>query len=123
MAYSKFIAAFKPTVKIEAALAYDIWGVLTTQKIPGGKTVTGEYYKEYIQKYLRQAIRKKRPKLFAEGLITLHDTATPHKTCGVTSLIDLYNWEILDHPPYSPDISACDYDIFPELKENMRNSL
>ena len=26
----------------------------------------------------------------------------------------------LSHPPYSPDPSPCDYDLFPRLKENMR---
>ena len=24
------------------------------------------------------------------------------------------------HPPYSPDISPCDFDLFPKLKEDMR---
>ena len=26
----------------------------------------------------------------------------------------------MSHPPYSPDPSPCDYDLFPRLKENMR---
>ena len=25
-------------------------------------------------------------------------------------------WELLDHPPYSPDISSCDNNLFPKLK-------
>ena len=78
--------------------AYDIRDVLTTHKVPAGKTVNDEYYKGYIQKYPRPAIRKKRPELLAEGLILLHDNATPHKTGEV--LIDLYNRVILDHPPF-----------------------
>ena len=36
------------------------------------------------------------------------------------SLIDSYNSAILAHPPYSSDISPCDYDLFPKLKENIR---
>ena len=42
------------------------------------------------------------------------------KTGGVTSLIVSFNLEILDHPPFYPDLSSCGYSLFPEVKENMR---
>ena len=29
-------------------------------------------------------------------------------------------WEVLDHPPYSPDLSPPDFDLFPKLKEPLR---
>ena len=123
VAYFKRTAACKVSAKLKmfVIFAYDIRGVLTTHKVPSGKTVNGEYYKEYIQKCLRPAIRKKPPELLAEGLILLHDNATPHKAGEVTSLIDSYNWEILVHPSFSPDISLCDYNLFPKLK-NMRGT-
>ncbi len=38
----------------------------------------------------------------------------------MTSLLKANKWERLPHPAYSPDISPCDYDLFPKLKENMR---
>ena len=72
---------------------FDIRGVFTTHKVPARKTVNDEYHKRYIQNYPRLAIRKKRPELLVEGLILLNDNATPHKTCGVTLLIDSYIWE------------------------------
>jgi hypothetical protein len=28
----------------------------------------------------------------------------------------LFNWEILDHPPYSPDLAPNDYHLFPKMK-------
>ena len=43
-----------------------------------------------------------------------------HGVNGVTSLLGPYEWETLDHPTYSPDISPCDFDLFPKLKEDMR---
>ena len=51
-----------------------------SHEVPSGKRVNDEYYKEYIQKYLRPAIRKKQPELLPEGLILLHGNATQHKT-------------------------------------------
>ena len=54
-----------------------------------------------------------------EGLILLHDNATLHKMEGWTSLIDSYNWEMLDHPPF-PRTCTCNYDFLPKLQENIR---
>ena len=36
--------------------------------------------------------------------------------------MDQYGWEILRHPPYSPDLSPCDFDLFPQLKKPMRGT-
>lgn len=30
------------------------------------------------------------------------------------------NWEVLGHPPYCPDMSPPDFDLFPKVKENLR---
>ena len=72
------------------------------------------------KKTLRQAIRRKRPELLTAGPIILHDTQ--HGANGVTSLLGRYEWEPLDHPSYSPDISPCDFDLFPKPKDDMRGN-
>jgi histone-lysine N-methyltransferase SETMAR len=38
----------------------------------------------------------------------------------------MYGWQVLTHPPYSPDMSPSDFDLFPKLKkpfsgERLRN--
>jgi hypothetical protein len=33
--------------------------------------------------------------------------------------LDGYSWEVLSHPPYNPDMSSPDFDLFPKLKINM----
>jgi hypothetical protein len=37
----------------------------------------------------------------------------------VTDLLTKYEWEVLPHVPYSPDISPPDFDLFSNLKESM----
>ena len=100
--------------------AYDRHGILTSHRVESRKTIKGKYYEEYLKKTLGQAIRRKRHGLLAAGPIILHDNATPHGAVNVTFLSGRYEWEILEHPPYSPDISPCNFDVFPKIKEDMR---
>ncbi|EFN85922.1 Histone-lysine N-methyltransferase SETMAR, partial [Harpegnathos saltator] len=41
--------------------------------------------------------------------ISLHDNSQPHVAKQVKTYLKTLNWEVLSHPPYSPDIapSAC----------------
>ena len=41
---------------------------------------------------------------------------------GVTDLLFCWQWEILEHPPYSPDMGPCNYDLFAKLKEPLRGT-
>ena len=66
--------------------------------------------------------RKKRPALLNAGAMLIHDSATPHTSNPVKTVIDRYNWEILPHPSYFPDLSPCDYDLFPKLKMSLRGA-
>lgn len=106
--------------KMLMIFAYDINGVLTTHRVPHGSTVNKEYYEWYLTKILRPAIRRKRPELLRLTPLILHDNATPHKSGVVRDVFERYHWEVLKHPPYSPDLSPPDYDLFPKLKEPLR---
>ncbi|KAJ4450086.1 hypothetical protein ANN_01493 [Periplaneta americana] len=50
-----------------------------------------------------------------------HDNAPCHVAEAVAELLRRWDWEVLEHPPYSPDVSPCDYDLFPRLKEPIRS--
>jgi hypothetical protein len=58
-----------------------------------------------------------RPKLLTSGAVLPHDNATSH---GVTSLLDRYECETLDNPPYLSGINPSDFGLFPKLKVYMR---
>jgi histone-lysine N-methyltransferase SETMAR len=40
----------------------------------------------------------------------------PHTEAHTYALIKLFNWEIFDHPPYSPDLKPIDYHVFTKMK-------
>ena len=59
--------------------------------------------------------------VMVQNPIILHDNARSH-TAAVTDLLHRWQWEILEHPPYSPDMSPCDYDVSAKVKEPLRST-
>ena len=66
---------------------------------------------------LKIAVQKKRPAMFnRKNIILHHDKARPHAALGTRQKIAEVGWEILSHPPYSPDIASSDYHLFLSLQ-------
>ncbi|PNF41612.1 hypothetical protein B7P43_G10451 [Cryptotermes secundus] len=45
------------------------------------------------------------------------DNARVYAAQAVADLFDQWGWEVLYHPPYSLDLSPCDFDLIPKMKE------
>jgi hypothetical protein len=58
------------------------------------------------------AIQKKRCGLLTSGVVLLHDDARLHTAACTRALLDHFNWELFDHPPYSPDLAPGDNHLF-----------
>uniref|UniRef100_A0A3Q0T0Y3 Histone-lysine N-methyltransferase SETMAR n=1 Tax=Amphilophus citrinellus TaxID=61819 RepID=A0A3Q0T0Y3_AMPCI len=67
-------------------------------------------------KYSREAILLK----LMKGVLFHQDNAPAHKS--VVAMAAVYNcdFELVDHPPYSPDLASSDYFMLPNLKKNTR---
>jgi hypothetical protein len=48
--------------------------------------------------------------------VLLYDNTRPHTAARTNALIKLFNWEIFDHPTYSPDLAPSDYHLFIKVK-------
>jgi hypothetical protein len=46
----------------------------------------------------------------------LEDNARPHTAAHTRALLEHFNWQLLDHPPYSPDLPTNDYYLFTYLE-------
>jgi transposase len=53
--------------------------------------------------------------------IVLHDNARPHTAARTRALLEHFNWELFDHPPYSPDLAPSDYHLFTYVKSWLRS--
>jgi transposase len=50
--------------------------------------------------------------MFRKLPIILQDNARAHTADAVEDLLRRRRWVTLEHPPYSPGMSPCDYDLF-----------
>jgi histone-lysine N-methyltransferase SETMAR len=69
---------------------------------------------------VRPALRRKQPELLERGAILLQHNATPHRHRDVQNLVQRWGWEVLAHPPYSPDLTPCDYWLFSRVKKHLQ---
>ena len=77
------------------------------------ETITGERHRTQLMR-LSRALLEKRPRYEQrhEKVILQHDNARPHVSKPVKTYLETLNWEVLPHPPYSPDIAPSYYYLF-----------
>jgi transposase len=73
-------------------------------------------YRETLKK-LHMAIQNKRRGMLTYGVVLLHDNAGQHTAARTRVMLEHFNWELFDQPPYSPDIAPSDYHLFTYLKK------
>jgi len=112
---------FKQTLsagKVMATVFWDRKGLLLCEFMPTGTTITADRYCQTL-KNLRRAIQNKRRGMLTKGIRFHHDNARPHTARVTTALIKDFGWDIILHPPYSPDVAPSDFHLFPDLKKHL----
>lgn len=101
------------TKKVMLTLFFDCKGPVLVNFTPHGSTITAVSYCDVLRR-LRRALRDKRPG--GGPVILLHDNARPHTANASVATVRQFGWELLPHPPYSPDLAPCDFHVFGPLK-------
>ena len=79
-----------------------------------------QFYQEVLV-HLRDAVRKKRPELWAKQTWILHhDNALAHASLLIRSYLAKHQTSVVLHPPYSPDLAPADFFLFPKLKTALK---
>jgi transposase len=54
--------------------------------------------------------------------LLLHDNPRPHTARATIDALEALKFEVLSHPPYSPDLAPCDFHFFPHLKRDLKGT-
>ena len=73
-------------------------------------------YSEMLCDKLKPVIWSEWRGLLSEGAVLLHNNAHSHTAAQTVETLKKLNFEVLEHPPYSPDLAHLDYHLFGRLK-------
>jgi len=96
-----------------------VWDTQRVVLLPPGHTVDVDYYCTLLHDRLLPAIRRKRPGLMKTGPILQHDNAPAHRARQTIEKVEEMDLELLQHPPYNPDLAPSDFHLFEPLKESL----
>lgn len=105
--------------KIMLSVWWDYKGIIYYELLPSDRTIDSTVYCSQLTK-LNQAIRSKRPELAnRKGVVFHHDNARPHTSLTTRNKLLRLGWDVLPHPPYSPDLAPSDYHLFRSLQNSL----
>ena len=104
--------------KIMLLLFFDYRGPLTIDFLEPNATVNANRYVETLTK-LKADIHNKR-RVGGKPTFLHHDNARPHTATRTMETIERLHFNLLPHPPYSPDLAPADFAVFPRLKQLLR---
>ena len=107
----------KTSNRLLYAIFFDSKGPVLLIPVQKGSAVTGKFYRESVLTQLVDFYQKRRSCTSVRGIKLLHDNAPAHKSAMVQEYLKESGLNVLDHPPYSHDLSPCDFWLFPRLKE------
>jgi histone-lysine N-methyltransferase SETMAR len=106
--------------KVLFTLFWDMNGPIVEHYQKKGETVNSARYSTLLEDELKPAIRSRRRGLLSRGVLLLHDNARPHTAAATLDTIRRLRFQILQHPPYSPDLAPSDYHVFGPMKDALR---
>ena len=90
-----------------------------TEFLEARKTANSARYIETI-KNLRRRLSRVRGS--TSRILLLHDNERPHTARATIDALETLKFEVLSHPPYSPDLEPSDFHFFPHLKRDLKGT-
>ncbi|PIC12867.1 hypothetical protein B9Z55_028109 [Caenorhabditis nigoni] len=98
--------------KVMLSVCWGVDGPIYWELLPEGKTITGDLYTTQLRN-LKKAVD--RSALKDKKVYSQHDNARPHVSKQVKQELMGYGWNVLPHPPYSPDLAPSEYWLFGDM--------
>ena len=88
------------------------------QGICATRTNCQKFYREVLQK-LRKRVARVQPGI-ARTWMLYHDNAPCHMAVSINEFLAEKSIPVVPQPPYSPNLSLCDFFLFPRLKNHLK---
>ena len=109
----------RSTKKLMATIFGDCEGVIHVDYLPRGSTMNGAYYGALLKR-MRESLKEKRRGKLKRGVLLQQDNAPVHNSKVAIAAAKECKFEIISHPPYSPEMAPSDYHMFGNLKKFLR---
>jgi histone-lysine N-methyltransferase SETMAR len=99
---------------------FDIESIVHKKFVLPGQTVNGTFCCDVLRR-VRENIRRKPLDKWRNNSWTLHnDNAPAQASLVVRQILISTKTTVIPHPPYSPDLAACEYFLFPKMKLKLK---
>jgi histone-lysine N-methyltransferase SETMAR len=88
-------------------------GIVHYEFLAKGQTMNAVLYCEILER-----VRRRLPN--GVRIILQHDNAKPHTAKLTKKWLSDAGWNVLEHPPYSPDLAPSDYHLFRSMEHWLR---
>jgi len=105
--------------KFVVSIFWDQDSIFHIDYLPKDQTIKAENYSSLLVQ-LKDILKEKRRGKFTKGVLFLHDFASAHRTLATQKKLAYLGFQLLDHPPCSPDLAPSDYHLFPGLKKQLK---
>ncbi len=97
---------------------FDSRGLIYSHIIPKGAKINATYIVMVLGIFLKK-LRQKRPEMASREWFFHWDNALVHTPAVVQTWIAANNVQVLEHPPYLPDLAPADFFLFRRVKEEL----
>jgi len=96
----------------------DSQGIFHKEFVPPGQTVNQTFYQEVLER-LRKRVAHVRPGITRTWM--LHNNNSPcHTAVSINEFFAEKSIPVVPQPPHSPDLSPCDFFLFPWFKNHLK---
>ena len=108
--------------KIMMTAFFDQKGVVTLDFLEESSTINSDRYCESLR-MMKSAYQNKQRGQSSTLISLLHHNATSHVSKKTREVLNHLSINVIEHPPYSPDLSPCDFFLFGRLKKMIRGAV
>ena len=109
----------KSAGKVLASIFWNQDSILLIDYLPKGQTIYVEYYSSLLVQ-LKDILKEKCRGKVTKVVLFLQDNAPAHQALAIQKKLAYLGFQCLDHPPYSLDLAASDYHLYPGLKKQLK---